>query len=179
MKAFCLAFAFLLASLPANAEELPQTSNAWRAVEPDLAEPGSYQWTVVDDATGRAQAPAAADERAQKSAAARAALAQIRAETDRVMAEARRNGAKVSRIRYDLRIRCMVEEVEVGPETQAVSAGGMPYIWGAKDEEQPTSGTMELCEVDYSQKVRSRPIEGEAAPAQPELVDFKVAFPVD
>ncbi|WP_139247090.1 hypothetical protein [Hyphomicrobium sp. NDB2Meth4] len=120
-----------------------------------------------------------ADERAQKSAAARAALAQIRAETDRVMAEARKNGAKVSRIRYDLRIRCMVEEVEVGSETQAVSAGGMPYIWGSKDEEQPASGTMELCEVDYSQKVRSRPIEGEAAPAQPEVVDFKVAFPVD
>ena len=95
------------------------------------------------------------------------------------MAEARKHGAKVSRIRYDLRIRCMVEEVEVDPETQTVSAAGMPYIWGAKDEEQPTSGTMELCEVDYSQKVRSRPAEREAAPAQPEVVDFKVAFPVD
>ncbi|MCK9911055.1 hypothetical protein MXD81_18040, partial [Microbacteriaceae bacterium K1510] len=97
------AFAFLLASLPATAEELPQTSNAWRASQPDMAEPGSYQWTVVDNAAGGADAPAAANDKdaVSKSAPARAALSQIRAETQRVLVAARKAGAKVSRIRYD------------------------------------------------------------------------------
>lgn len=185
MKAFCLAFAFLLASLPATAEELPQTSNAWRASQPDMAGPGSFQWTVVDNAAGGANASAAANDKdtVSKSAPARAALGQIRAETQRVLDEARRAGARVSRIRYDLRVRCLVEEVDVNPE--AISEAAAPYIWGAREEEQPTSGTLEFCEVDYSQKVRSQPQEEaqvktpvQAAP-QAELIDFKVAFPVD
>lgn len=187
MKAFCLAFAFLLAVLPAHAEELPQTSNAWRASEPDVAEPGNYQWTVVDDAAGAAQAPAVAinQESLDKSAPARAALAQIRAETARIMAEAHQSSTKISRIRYDLRVRCTVEEVEAAPDVLAeVSA---PYIWGERAEAEPVKGTLELCEVDYSQKVRSMPQE--AAPseavsprrpaAEPELIDYTVAFPID
>ncbi len=59
MKAFCLAIAFLLASLPAYAEELPQTGNAWRASEPDMAEPGNYKWTGIDDNADGAMAPTA------------------------------------------------------------------------------------------------------------------------
>lgn len=187
MKAFCLAFAFLLVALPAHAEELPQTSNAWRASEPDLAEPGKYQWTVVDDAAGAAQAPAAAinQQSLDKSAPARAALAQIRAETARIMAEAHKTSTKVARIRYDLHVRCTVEEVEAAPDALAEVAA--PYIWAERAEAEPVKGTLELCEVDYSQKVRSMPQEeasSEAASparpaAEPELVDYKVAFPID
>ena len=186
MKAFCLAIAFLLASLPAVAEELPQTGNAWRATEPELAEPGSYQWTVVNDAAGEANAPAAATENevAAKSAPARAALAQVREETQRIMSEARKNGTKISRIRYDLRLRCVVEQVEVEPAVPAEVA--LPYIWGSDDEkisasdedQDPTTGTLELCEVDYSQKVRSNADKPKAERA-PELIDFKVALPVN
>lgn len=178
MKAFCLAFAFLLASLPANAEELPQTSNAWRASQPDVAEPGKYQWTVVDDATGGAQAPAAAQDREalNKSAPARAALAQIRAETERIMNEARKSSNKVSRIRYELHVRCIVEQVEAGTETVSAAAGA-PHIWGTKGEQPPADGTLELCEVDYSQRVRSKPQP--TAKTGPEMLDYKVAFPVD
>lgn len=173
LKAFCLAFAFLLTSLPAKAEELPQTGNAWRATEP-----GKFQWTVIDDAAGGASAPAAVidEETEKKSAPARAALAQIRAETQRVLDAARQTSTKVSRIRYDLRVRCIVEQVEAEP--QGVSAAGVPFIWNSQTEtSEPASGTIEVCEVDYSQKVRSRPQD--AAPAEPERVDFKVAFPVD
>jgi hypothetical protein len=185
LKAFWLAFVFLLASLPAGADELPQTGNAWRATEPGLAEPGSFQWTVMDDAAGGVKAPAAANEKdaVSKSAPARAALAQIRAETQRVLGEARKTGTKVSRIRYDLRVRCLVEEVDVAPE--AISEAATPYIWGSREAEEPESGTLELCEVDYSQKVRARPHDEAqvkaSAPAarQPEMVDYQVAFPVD
>jgi hypothetical protein len=175
LKAFCLAFAFLLASLPANAEELPQTSNAWRATQPDQAEPGQYQWTVVDNEAGGASAPAAQDQEAlRKSAPARAALAQIRAETDRIMKVARETSTKVSRIRYDLRVRCLIEQVEAGAET--VSVAGMQHTL-AKGEGPPTDGTLELCEVDYSQKVRSQPEATAKAPS--EMIDYKVAFPVE
>ena len=44
MKAFCLAFALLLGTIPATAQELPQVSNA-----SELAQPGSYQWAGGDD----------------------------------------------------------------------------------------------------------------------------------
>ena len=185
MKAFCLAFAFLLASLPAVAEELPQTSNAWRASQPELAEPGSYQWSVIDDAAGGTRAPAAANDNeiVNKSAPARAALAQIRAETQRVMDEARRTSTKVSRIRYDLRVRCLVEEVDTEPE--AITPAAMPYIWGSQDDAEPSRGTVELCEVDYSQRIRAEPEQQQAAAPAPatapqaELVDYNVAFPVE
>jgi hypothetical protein len=192
LKAFCLAFAFLLVALPASAEELPQTSNAWRANEAGIAEPGSFKWTVVDDATGQARAPAnAVDPDAEsKNAPARAALAQIRAETRRVMDDAHKSGVKVSRIRYDLRVRCLVEEVELEAQTASIQDdGSMPYIWGVKSEDDtPETGIAEVCEVDYSQKVRAQAdpdagAPGEVAPAhapvQPQMNEYKVAFPVD
>jgi hypothetical protein len=187
LKAFCLAFAFLLAALPARAEELPQTSNAWRASEPDLAEPGKFQWTVIDDAAGGAQASAAATNQPNldRSAPARAALAQIRAETQRVLAEAQKASTKVTRIRYDLRVQCVVEQVQAAPDALAEVA--TPYIWGEAEKADPVDGTLELCEVDYSQKVRSMPqddtpSQAQAQPqptAKPQMVDYKVAFPVD
>ncbi|MEI9901280.1 MAG: hypothetical protein WDN31_15340 [Hyphomicrobium sp.] len=117
-----------------------------------------------------------------KSAPARAALAQIRAETQRLLDDARKTSTKVSRILYDLRVRCLVEQVDVEPN--AISEAAMPYIWGSQDEAEPASGTLEVCEVDYTQKVRSQPqeqaaVQREQAPVQPELIDYKVAFPVD
>lgn len=177
MKAFYLAFAFLLASLPVGANELPQTSNALRANEPELAEPGSFKWTVVDDAAGEAPASAAATEKEaqEKSAPAQAALAQIRAQTQRILGEAHKNATKVSRIRYDLRLRCVVEQVNVEPE--APSEVALPYIWGADGEKEPVTGTLEMCEIDYSQKVRSQPQP--RAESAPETVDYRVAYPVD
>jgi len=187
LKAFCLAFAFLLVTLPASAEELPQTSNAWRATQAGLAEPEKYKWTVVDEATGEADAVAAAHNRDadQRSAPARAALAQIKAETQRVMGEAQRTGTKVSRIRYDLRVRCLVEQVELDPETVSMSQeGALPYIWGVKSEDDvPATGTMEVCEVDYSQRIRAQ-ADGEGqtqiqAQPRPQMDQYKVAFPVD
>lgn len=177
MKAFSLAFAFLLVAAPAVADELPQTGNAWRANEPGLAKPGSYQWTVVDDEAGKA-APASIStghKVEDKSAPARAALAQIRAETARIMDEARRANTKVSRIRYDLRVRCLVEEVDVEPE--ALNTASLPYIWGSADDQEPTSGTIEMCEIDYSQRVRSQPVEEPAR--EPQMVDFLVAVPLE
>lgn len=180
LKAFHLAFVFLLASLPAGADELPQTGNALRAAEPELAEPGSFKWTVVD-AAGEAPASAVAEEAAtekeaqQNSAPAQAALAQIRAQTQRILGEAHKNAAKVSRIRYDLHLRCVVEQVDVEPDELAEVA--LPYIWGADGEKEPVTGTLEMCEVDYSQKVRSQPLP--KAERAPEAVDYKVAFPVD
>ena len=105
MKAFCLAFAIGLGSLPAIAQELPQVGTA-----SELAQPGSYQWTVVDDngaplqtMNGGRATDAAANRK--KDAPARAALAQMRAETRRLVADAEARGAKVRRIRYDLRVR--------------------------------------------------------------------------
>ena len=51
-----------------------------------------------------------------QDAPARAALAQIRAETARVMEQARLASAKVERIRYDLRVSCVVEQVTYEPD---------------------------------------------------------------
>jgi len=185
LKAFCLAFAFLLASLPASAEELPRTSNAYRADQSGPTEPGNYEWTVIDDATGGAQTPAAATdpENVNKSAPARAALAKIRAETQRVTGEAEKAGRKVSRILYDLRVRCVVEEVDV--DAAALAQVAAPAKMTVNEDTGTANGTLEFCEVDYSQKVRSRPQDDahvtapSPAPVQPEPVDFKVAFPVD
>ena len=172
MKAFCLAFALLLGTLPATAQELPQVSNA-----SELAQPGSYQWTVVDDngaplhtVTGGRAVDAAAHPK--KNAPARAALAQMRAETRRVVADARSKGAKVQRIRYDLRLRCVVEAIE--PEQEPLTNASMPWIWGATDAAKSSDeeSMVEMCEVDYSQKVRSQ-----AEPESP-MKDYKVSLPV-
>ena len=179
MKAFCLAFAFVLVALPAGADELPQTSNAWRATEPDLSEPGSFQWTVLDDAAGGAQAPAAVtgQNARPKDAPARAALAQIRAETARVFEEARRASAKVERIRYDLRVSCVVEAVSYEPD--ALESVSTPWIWESmNDEDRTARGTVEMCEVDYSQKVRSQPQAEVKAQVEPRMRDYAVSFPV-
>ena len=177
MKAFCLAFAFLLASLPANADELPQTSNALRATGPELAEPGSFQWTVIDDAARGAQAPTAATEGQfdDKSAPARAALAQIRAETARIMDAARETSTKVSRIRYDLHLRCIVEQVDSEPPVPAEVA--LPYIWGSSEEKEPTTNTIEMCEIDYSQKVRAQPLE--TVEPRPQPREYNISLPVE
>ena len=182
MKAFCLAFAFVLAALPASANELPQTSNAWRAIEPDLGDPGNFKWTVLDNAAGEAGTPAAANGQAihGKGAPARAALAQIRAETARVFAEARRVSAKVQRIRYDLRVSCTVEEVSYQPDP--LDNVSMPWLWGSIDDsDREVTGTVEMCEVDYSQKVRSQaqPEAQVIGEQQPQMQDYKVSFPVD
>ncbi len=156
MKAFCLAFALLLGTFPATAQELPQVSNA-----SELAQPGSYQWTVVDDngaplhtITGGRAVDAVAHPK--KDAPARAALAQMRAETRRLVADANSKGAKVQRIRYDLRLRCVVEAIE--PEQEPLTNASMPWIWGATDAAKSADeeSMVEMCEVDYSQKVRSQ-----------------------
>ena len=181
MKAFCLAFAFALVAVPASADELPQTSNAWRAIEPDLADPGNFKWTVLDNPAGEAQAPAAVK---GQDAPARAALAQIRAETARVMEQARLASAKVERIRYDLRISCVVEQVTYAPDP--LDNVSMPWLWDSiEDEDRTVRGTVEMCEVDYSQKVRSQAQpQGEAQvrsqpQPQPQLRDYKISFPID
>jgi hypothetical protein len=184
LKAFCLAFAFVLAALPASANELPQTSNAWRAIEPDLADQGNFKWTVLDNAAGEAGAPAAANGQAVRGndAPVRAALAQIRAETARVFAEAQRVSAKVQRIRYDLHVSCLVEEVSYQPDP--LDNVSMPWLWDSIDEsDREVTGTVEMCEVDYSQKVRSQQLEDPEAQVsgepQPQMRDYKVSFPAD
>ena len=172
MKAFCLAFAIVLGSLPAIAQELPQVGTA-----SELAQPGSYQWTVVDDngaplhtANGGRAVDAAA--RPKSDAPARAALAQMRAETRRVVADANSRGAKVQRIRYDLRLRCVVEAIE--PEQEPLTNASMPWIWGATDAAKSAGedSMVEMCEVDYSQKVRSQ------TEAEPQMKDYAVSLPV-
>jgi hypothetical protein len=167
LKAFCLAFAIGLGSLPAVAQELPQVGNA-----SELAQPGSYQWTAVDEngapLTTGSRAVGAATPR-KKDAPARAALAQMRAETRRVVAEAQRKGAKVQRIRYDLRVRCEVEALETEPEP--LTNASMPWIWGTDAAKAPDD-MVEMCEVDYSQKVRA-----EVEPETP-MKDYAVSLPV-
>ncbi|HEY8247322.1 MAG TPA: hypothetical protein VIG38_08595 [Hyphomicrobium sp.] len=173
MKAFCLAFALVLVAFPAGADDLPQTGNAWRANEPDLAEPGNFRWTVLDDAAGRAQAPAAVtwQDARRKDAPARAALAQIRAETARVFAEARRASAKIQRMRYDLRVSCVVDVVAYEPDPLATVS--VPWIWDSMNEEdRKVEGTVERCDVDYSHKVRSQ------VDPKPQMLDYTVSFPV-
>ena len=170
MKAFCLAFVIVLGSLPAVAQELPQVGTA-----SELAQPGSYQWTVVDDngaplhtMNGGRAVDAAANRK--KDAPARAALAQMRAETRRVVADAKSKGSKVQRIRYDLRLRCVVDAV--APDEEPLTNASMPWIWGTADSAKPTADDMiEMCEVDYSQKVRSQ------SEAEPQMKDYAVSLP--
>ena len=172
MKAFCLAFALLLGTIPTTAQELPQVSNA-----SELAQPGSYQWTAVDDngaplhtVIGGRAAEAVAGHK--KDAPARAALAQMRAETRRVVADAKSKGAKVQRIRYDLRLRCVVEATET--EQEPLTNASMPWIWGATDAAKSSDeeSMVEMCEVDYSQKVRSQ------AEPEPQMKDYAVSLPM-
>ena len=182
MKAFCLAFAFVLVALPASADELPQTSNAWRAIEPDLADPGNFQWTVLDDAAGGAQAPAAVNgqDARDKDAPARAALAQIRAETARVFAEARRASAKVQRIRYDLRVSCVVEEVAYEPDP--LDNVSMPWIWDSI-ERRRSHGERHGRDVRGRLFAEGAVAGGAGGPGQgepqPQMRDYKVSFPVE
>jgi hypothetical protein len=170
LKAFCLAFAFLLGSLPVAAEELPQTSNASPASESALAQPGSFQWTVVDAAGAPLQA-ATGQKARRKDAPARAALAQMRAETERVVDEARQSSAKVQRIRYDLRVRCIVEPAASEPDPLANVA--TPWIWGQQTAEAEPEEMLEMCEIDYSQKVHSR------AEPEPQMLDYAVSLPAE
>lgn len=183
MKAFHLAFAFLLASLPAVADELSPTSIALGATNPELAEPGSYHWTVADNPADEADASTAqtASGAFDQSAPARAALAQIRADMTRVMEEARRASAKVSRIRYDLHISCVMQPVSRDPDP--LESVGMPWIWesmGEKDPQQDAS--LELCQIDYTQRIRtqSQADENEQAgaySAQPQMQPYQISLP--
>ena len=183
MKAFCLAFAFALAAVPAVANELPQTSNAWRAIDSEPVNPGEYRWTVLDNAAGTEQyVPTANDAHAhRKDAPARAALAQIRAETARVMREAQRTSSEIKRIRYDLHVSCVVEAVSY--EQDPLENVSLPWLWESISEQNRTvQGTVEMCEVDYSQRIRSTDSVAAAVaepPPQPVMQDFKVSFPVD
>jgi len=152
-------------------------------MEPGAAEPGNFKWTVIDNAAGEAPTSAAADKGTiDKSAPARAAIAQIRAETARVLDEARKKSSKVSRIAYDLRVRCVVQQVE-GDDVAAVAHHvGLPQIANAAEAQAGSDGTLELCEVDYSQRVRSSSPQAKAETGSVpvgEPVDYKVAFPVD
>lgn len=168
MKAFCLAIAFLLVSHPAGAGELQPTGVAWHPAEPEVAQPGNFHWTVVDNPAGGAQAPAALT---GQGAPARAALAQIRAETTRLIEEARRNSANVDRIRYDLRISCVVQQFAYEPDP--LETVSMPWLWDSVDEKDRTvRGSVEMCDIDYSQKVRTQ--------AQaPQMRDYTVSFPMN
>ena len=59
----------------------------------------------------------------------------------------------------------------------------MPWLWDSIDEEDRTvHGTVEMCEVDYSQKVRSQaqPRKPRSiGEPQPQMRDYKVSFPID
>lgn len=172
MKAYCLVFAFVLGAIPAVADELPQTRNAWRATEGNLAQPGSFHWTVEGDAEG-ATRPAATGPQARNDAPARAALAQMRAETARIMDEAKRTSAKVARIRYDLHVKCVVQQVET-EKPDPLANVSMPWIWSSlREADEPDSATIEVCEVDYSQRVRAQ------AGEEPQMRDYAVSFPVE
>lgn len=171
MKAYFLVFAFVVGTIPAAADELPQSRNAWRATEGNLAQPGSFHWTVEDGAEG-VRRPAATGPQARNDAPARAALAQMRAETARIMNEAKRASGKVQRIRYDLHVKCVVEQLESEPDPLANVS--MPWIWSSlREADEPDTATIEVCEVDYSQKVRSQ------AGEEPQMRDYAVSFPVE
>jgi hypothetical protein len=162
----------MLGTLPAVAQELPQVSNA-----SELAQPGSYQWTVVDDngaplqtmTEGRAVAAAAV---LKKDAPARAALAQMRTETQGLVADAKNKGSKIQRISYDLRLRCVVEAIE--PDQEPLTNASMPWIWGSTDAAKSAEedSMVEMCEVDYSRKVRSQ------TEPEPQMKDYAVSLPV-
>ena len=182
MKAFCLAFAFVLVAVPASANELPQTSNAWRAIEPDLADPGNFKWTVLDNAAGEDQAPAAANGQVRARRPGKGRTGADPRRNGPRHGEARRASAKVERIRYDLRISCVVEQVSYAPDP--LDNVSMPWLWNSiDDEDRAVEGTVEMCEVDYSQKVRSQAQpQGEAqvrSQPQPQVRDYKVSFPID
>jgi hypothetical protein len=50
----------------------------------------------------------------------------------------------------------------------------MPWIWGATDAAKSSEedSMVEMCEVDYSQKVRSQ------TEAEPQMKDYAVSLPV-
>jgi hypothetical protein len=171
-----------LAAVPAIADELPQTSNAWRAIQSEPVNPGEYRWSLIDDATGTEHPVPSANntQERRRDAPARAAIAQIRAETARVMQEALQKASTVQRIRYDLHVSCVVEAISY--EQDPLENASLPWLWESISERDRTvEGTVEMCEVDYSQKIRSKePVAAAvAAPPKPVMQDFKVSFPVD
>jgi len=96
----------------------------------------------------------------------------MRAETARIMGEARRTSAKVARIRYDLHVKCVVQQLETEPDPLANVS--MPWIWSSlRDGDETDSATIEVCEVDYSQRVRTQ------AGEEPQMRDYAVSFPVE
>ena len=116
--------------------------------------------------------PAATAPQARNDAPARAALAQMRAETARIMGEARRTSAKVERIRYELHVKCVVQQLEAEPDPLANVS--MPWIWSSlREADEPDNATIEVCEVDYSQRVRLQ------AGEEPHMRDYAVSFPVE
>ncbi len=87
--------------------------------------------------------------------------------------------ATVERIRYDLRVSCVVEQISYEPDP--LDSVSLPWLWDSINEEERTvRGTVEMCQVDYSQKVRTQA----SAEAQvktmprPQMQDYKVSFPI-
>ncbi|NSL70645.1 hypothetical protein C6Y62_02280 [Hyphomicrobium sulfonivorans] len=112
-------------------------------------------------------------------------MAQMRAETARILRDANANATRVSRIRYDLHVTCVVEQVEAEPDLAAAGSqvnAAMPWIWSVQhtsnQAEMSETATVEVCEVDYTRRVRSFADENPAA-ASPDMVGFQVAFPAD
>lgn len=185
MKAYCLVFVFALGTLPAAAHELPQTGNASRASEIELAQPGSFHWSDAESPATNHYGSAPAASGPEKSAPARAAMAQMRAETARILRDADANATRVSRIRYDLHVTCVVEQVEPEPDLSTAGShanAAMPWIWSVQHAsnraEMTDTATVEVCEVDYTRRVRSFADENPAN-GGPDTVGFKVAFPAD
>jgi len=88
------------------------------------------------------------------------------------MGEAQRSSAKVERIRYELHVKCVVQQLDAEPDPLANVS--MPWIWNSlRDADEPDSATVEVCEVDYSQRVRSQ------AGDEPRMRDYAVSFPVE
>jgi len=63
--------------------------------------------------------------------------------------------------------------------TDALESVATPWIWESmNDEDRTARGTVEMCEVDYSQKVRSQPQAEVKAQVEPRMRDYAVSFPV-
>lgn len=175
MKAFCIAFAILAASLPARADDLPSIGSAGSGATLAPA-PGSFEWVVVDDGAGPAAKAQMAPAKQDPPPPARAALSQMRVEMQRVLADARRTDTKVERVRFELRVTC---EMRV-KDHQPVQGASVPYIWNSAEEKaKQLQESLELCEVDYAERVRVQAQQAAKTQQQPpEMRDFQISFPV-
>jgi hypothetical protein len=167
LKAFCLAFAFVLSIVPATAAELSSSQDGIQVDDNEVGRLYRLEWLRQKIAS-----ETAAEASLDRDDPAEVKFAQkVRAMLALARQEVRRAAADPNPVRLDVHLRCVAKRVVLR------SSAGQPFVpaleWSvAADEPAPTVTTkvVKTCAIEL---IRSQPANGQRA----RIVPYSVELP--